>query len=130
MTDLLLASLCINHQDQMPAALRKAIIENLRDDDYGKKCIPPDLLPATAENIARILKEVCEKHAVSLAELKCEARPNKFANARFEACYRLRHELRDFSYPRIGRILGGRDHTTCFHAVKRHRQRLAEESSA
>lgn len=129
MTDLLLASLCINHQDQMPAALRRTIIENLRDDDYGIKFIVPDLLSPTAENITRILKEVCAKYGTNLSEIKSKARPNGLAFARFEASYRLRHELKNFSYPRIGKHLGGRDSSTILHATRRHQQRLDEEGA-
>ena len=130
MTDLLLASLCTKHQEMIPPALRRTIIENLRDDAYGHKFIVPDPLPATTENITKILKEVCAKHCVSLAELRSEIRSDLFSRARFEASYRLRHELKNFSYPRIGKHLGGRDHTTILHAIRRHAERIAEQAGA
>ena len=35
-------------------------------------------------------------------------------------------ELTDFSLPAIGRLFGGRDHTTVMHANKKIRQLMAE----
>jgi hypothetical protein len=72
---------------------------------------------------AQILKEVCEKHQVSLADVISERRHQYLVKPRQEAMYRLCTET-DWSLPRIGRLLGGRDHTTILHGKKKFKQRL------
>lgn len=73
-----------------------------------------------------ILREVAERHGISLAELRGPCRKRPFFEARSEAAYRLK--MAGCSYPRIGRLLGNRDHTSAFHAVKKYAARngLAE----
>jgi hypothetical protein len=72
----------------------------------------------------RIMKEVCEKYGVRLADLKSCRRTRNLVIPRHEVSYRLRMET-GLSMPAIGRLLD-RDHTTILHGVKAYERRLAE----
>lgn len=73
----------------------------------------------------RIITEVCAKHSVTRAELIGQQRSRPIAIARQEAAYRLKTET-TMSLPQIGRRLGGRDHTTIIHSVRRHLERMRD----
>lgn len=66
-----------------------------------------------------IVSEVCHKHDVTYLELCSARRKVHLVAARAEAAYRLYHET-TLSTPQIGRKLGGRDHSTIVHAIRRH----------
>jgi chromosomal replication initiation ATPase DnaA len=78
--------------------------------------IPSDMPLSDAQ---RIMKEVCVKHRVTRAELTGKQRAKNIVIARQEAAYRLKTET-TMSLPQIGRRLGGKDHTTVLHSVRRH----------
>lgn len=65
-----------------------------------------------------IAEEVAEKHNVTIDEMQSPRRQKRIVRARHEYCYRARHET-THSYPRIGAFLGGRDHSTVIHGVKK-----------
>lgn len=71
----------------------------------------------------RILEEVCEKYGISRVDILSDRRSQKYVIARHEAMYRMRHET-TMSYPAIGRRLGGKDHTSVMHGIKRHMHRM------
>lgn len=73
---------------------------------------------------AEIVREVCKKYQISMEDLISERRHNGVVRPRQEAMYRLCTET-DWSLPRIGRFLGGRDHTTVLHGKKAFAKRLA-----
>lgn len=77
----------------------------------------------------QIIKEVCNKHNVSRVDLISERRPQPLVRARQEAYYRLATEM-TWSLPRIGRFLGGRDHTTILHGKRQFEARLASGEAA
>jgi hypothetical protein len=87
--------------------------------------IVPSSSASTWNHVRRILHEVSVKHGVTIVDICSKRRPLHLVTARHEACYRLRHET-TWSYPRIGTILGGRDHTTIIHGVRKHAKRLRE----
>lgn len=73
----------------------------------------------------RILAEVANKHALTVSQVTGRQRNRAFVIARHEAIYRL-HTETEMSLPQIGRRVGGRDHTSVLHGIKRHKQRMAE----
>lgn len=79
-------------------------------------------MPETPAQI--ILREVAEKHNMSVRQLQSAARLKAYVSARQEASYRLNAEL-GFSLKQIGNMLGRRDHTTVLHAINRHKKNLA-----
>ena len=83
---------------------------------------PPVRIPETPAQT--ILREVAEKHNMSVRQIQSAARLKAYVSARQEASYRLNIEL-GFSLKQIGRMLGNRDHTTVLHAIHRHKKNLA-----
>ena len=67
---------------------------------------------------AEIVKEVCEKHGLKIEDVISERRHQYLVRPRQEIMYRLCTET-DWSLPRIGRLLGGRDHTTILHGKRK-----------
>lgn len=67
----------------------------------------------------RIIQEVCDSHGVTKGEMLGRQRSKPIATARQEACWRLSKET-TLSLAQIGRKLGGRDHTTVMHGIRRH----------
>lgn len=80
---------------------------------------------STIQAIHRIMYEVCKKHNCTVYEAKSPQRYREIVACRQEICYRLKTET-PISLPHIGRIMGGRDHTTILHSVRKHKQRLAD----
>lgn len=70
-----------------------------------------------------ILREVSDKHGISIIDIKSDRRSVPLVRARHEAMYRMSKETL-LSYPQIGRRLGGKDHTTVLHGARRHRERM------
>ena len=67
----------------------------------------------------RVIASVAEGFGVTPADLVGPGRTAPIARARFAAMRALK--LRGLSYPRIGSLLGNRDHTTIMHGVARAR---------
>jgi hypothetical protein len=73
----------------------------------------------------QVIRGFCYAKNVSVTEL--------FSNRRTHAIVLLRHELfwtlreqTTLSLPQIGRAMGGRDHTTVLHGIRRHERRMKE----
>ena len=110
-------------KDVRTKAIRILVIRSAVVDAFGAE------LPAMPQAAKRIIRETAEAHYLEPEALMLKARQGEIARARHEAMYRLRHELRKPSYPLIGKWLGGLDHTTVLHGVRRHAERLAEEGA-
>ena len=72
----------------------------------------------------QIIQEAAQKHGITVSELIGESRCKHYVIARQEAAYRIRKEC-GYGLPRIGKLLGGRDHTTILHACRAHEKRMA-----
>jgi hypothetical protein len=72
--------------------------------------------------MADVLAEVAKKHGLEPLRLKARVRRKELTEARFEAFYRMRNELK-MSYPQIGMFFG-MDHTSILHGVRMHEQKL------
>lgn len=111
---------------QIPEAIRRKVKvpKVIHARDRADEVLPlPD-----AERWKVIIAEVCEKHGIDWIELVSDRRPAATVLARHEAMYRMRHET-TMSLPAIGRKLGGRDHSSVFHGIRRHEERLAAQAS-
>jgi hypothetical protein len=71
----------------------------------------------------QIAEEVCLKHRITWTELHSKQRQPRIVACRHEVFYRLKKEVA-MSLPDIGRLIGGRDHTTVLHGVRMHEQRV------
>lgn len=94
-----------------------------------EECEPPEaVVVIPALRWRQIVLEVAAQHGVSLPEITGHQRAYNIVRARHEAFYRLKTETQ-LSLPQIGRKMGGRDHTTVLHGVRKHKERLMEEAS-
>jgi chromosomal replication initiator protein len=74
-----------------------------------------DLMPETKEiEPQQILLTIAQEYGVSMDELLSQSRSQRIAFPRQIAMYMLREES-DLSLPKIGELLGGRDHTTVMY---------------
>lgn len=64
-----------------------------------------------------IIAAVAKKYGLAPSQLIGPSRAKNITPARHEAMFRIVTEL-DYSYPKAGRCMGGRDHTTAIHSVK------------
>src|SRR6185295_3974930 len=71
-----------------------------------------------SHNPETILGAVAQHFGVSLDDLRGKARNQKIVAPRHLAMYLLREDAR-LSYPHIGTLLGGRDHSSVVHAVEK-----------
>lgn len=77
---------------------------------------------ATARLSTRILYEVATRHNMTVDEMIGRDRRPRYIRARQEAMYLLRQA--GYSYPQVGRFVGGRDHTTALHGERQHAARI------
>lgn len=73
----------------------------------------------------RIVAEVAEAHAVSLADMMSRRMNPQYALARQVAMWRISKETA-LSLPSIGKVLGGKDHSTVLHAIRKIDRLIAE----
>lgn len=78
------------------------------------RTLPP--MPLTRSQ--KIVRAVCERYEVQRLDLMSDRRHKKLVLPRHVAAYLLK-TLTPRSLPQIGKELGGRDHTTILHAVRK-----------
>ena len=66
-------------------------------------------------NADRIISKVSQKYCVSKDDIYSKKRASNIAQARHICVYLLR-KLSDMSYKQIGRLFGGKDHSTIMHS--------------
>lgn len=84
--------------------------------------LPPRFATTKAR---RVIVEVAQAHGLNWRELIGPSRERRVVVPRNEAAFRLVVELR-LSYPKAGRVLGNKDHTTVLHSCRRHAQTSPE----
>jgi chromosomal replication initiator protein len=83
---------------------------------------------AAEVSIQRIQNLVAERFNLSLEELCGDKRSQNIVYPRQVAMY-LSRELTDSSLPKIGKVFGGRDHTTVIHATSKIARLIREDRS-
>lgn len=78
-------------------------------------------------NCNHLVNSICEYYGISLADIIGSKRNRELVRPRKLAMYLLRHEI-GMSYPKIGELLGGKDHTTVMHAVNMVDRDLSKDS--
>lgn len=76
-----------------------------------------------------IIAPIAERHGVHVRDIKGPYRTRNVAYARFEAMHALMG-VGVWSSITVGQYLGGRDHTTVLHGVRRHEELLARREAA
>lgn len=78
-------------------------------------CSNPIAFPAQA-----IIHATAAKYMVSVERIKKHGGKRKiYVRPRWEAFYLLRRD-RQLSLPKIGKLMGGFDHTSVLHGIRRH----------
>lgn len=79
--------------------------------------------------VRQIIEKVAARTGVSVRELLGERTTRRVAFARQRAMFAIRHGVKINGQmptsPQIGAWLGGRDHTTILHGLRRHEERRA-----
>jgi hypothetical protein len=117
-----------------PPALPKVELSKREIADLRKRLDPAtsparrrqlaDLTPGQLVVLA-ILRAAAEEFGVPLAEILSESRERYVVDARHAAMWALRQHV-ELSYPDIGQIFNGRDHTTAMNAVRRVEGKVSE----
>ena len=81
--------------------------------------------PVWVDPVMTILREVAEDHGVTVNDLRGDRRERRFAHPRQIAYVRLRDET-TMSLPVIGRVMGGKHHTTVHKGIAAARARIRE----
>lgn len=67
-----------------------------------------------------VMADVAEQNGLTFADLLTVSRCRKLSHVRFEAMYKAYVHCPHMSLPAIGRALGGMDHTSVLHGLRRH----------
>jgi chromosomal replication initiator protein len=86
-------------------------------------------METSTETIARLQQAACAHFGLTPADLLSTSRARHLAWPRQLTMY-LARELTGESLPAIGRLFGGRDHTTVLYACRRAHERLARDPAA
>jgi chromosomal replication initiator protein len=90
--------------------------------------IPRTTRSAQATSVEEIQQQVAERFGIARAELIGSSRAATPLRARQVAIF-LTREMTDLSLPQIGRLYGGRDHTTVLNSLRRVEARLGEDEA-
>ncbi|HXW72597.1 MAG TPA: helix-turn-helix domain-containing protein [Methylocella sp.] len=88
----------------------------------------PEKPPPRPVTIRAIIAETAAFYRVSPADILSRSRKQTFIKPRHIACY-LAKSLTKNSLPEIGRRIGGRDHSTIFHAIRKIKGRMAADET-
>lgn len=81
----------------------------------------------TKVNPKQVLQKTAEYYEISYNDITGVKRSREIVVPRQVAMFIMREEL-DMSYPRIAKSLGGKDHTTIMHGVKKIKTQVANDS--
>ena len=84
---------------------------------------------ANVAPVAHIQQAVARHFCIRPDDLRSERRSFYVSHPR-QIAYYLAHQLTPFSLTNIGRLFGGRDHTTIIHGINRVEQRMASDPQA
>lgn len=84
--------------------------------------------PTANGGLKAIMAEVSEKYGVSISDIQSASHKHLHVIPRHEFFWRAREVLKPdgkprYSFPKIGRFVGGRDHTTALNGRTRHEER-------
>ena len=92
------------------------------------KSVLKNLLESPTKNVSpnQIIKAVTKYYDISESDLKGTSRKKEIVKPRQVVMYLLREEL-EYSFPFIGKKIGGKDHTTVMYSHKKIKKKLEEE---
>lgn len=111
--------IAVFNEDTRVRSLVKSITRLIVSTLAARKAVAPtnSLLTAHARLVrSRVIRAVCDEFGLTHAQLIGQSRIKSIARPR-GVCYWLLRQ-RSFSYPEIGRAVGGRHHTTVMAMIK------------
>jgi chromosomal replication initiator protein len=96
------------------------------DRDLVERVLAPITRPASMPSADAIVDAVCQHFRLSVADLKSHRRARSVVFPRQLAMYLVR-TVTDVSFPSIGDLFGGRDHSTVMHAVRSIEAKRAQD---
>jgi chromosomal replication initiator protein len=102
----------------------RAALHVQKADLYEMEYIPRRL---TKHIIAEVLENF---PGVTWEDLKGKHRTSNIVYPRQLCMYEIHRQRKDLSYPAIGRLFGGRDHTTVLHAVRKIESMTSDDKQA
>lgn len=73
---------------------------------------------------SHVLAEVASRHRLTVAELVGPSRQVRYAHPRMDAYFEIYVQCPHMSLPAIGKLIGGRDHTSVLSGIRRHCERI------
>jgi hypothetical protein len=67
----------------------------------------------------QIIRDIAKKYGITYADIIGPNRKRKYVMARHEAIHAVKQACPTKSLPELGRMFGGRDHTTILHALQK-----------
>jgi chromosomal replication initiator protein len=122
--DFIAANVTYNIRELEGALIRVGAYATLNDTDLTVDLagqILADTISSTKPRLITptiILTETARMFGLDVAQLEGKSRTRDLVHARQVGMYVCR-ELTDMSYPQIGKVFGGRDHTTVIHAYEK-----------
>jgi chromosomal replication initiation ATPase DnaA len=113
-------------------AMERSLALRARYDELQRLCEERQIAWQTATiRFSDIVAFVAHHRGVSSAEIISPTRLGDIVRARQEVMYLARQQTfsdgrHRYSFTMIGKLLGGRDHTTVLHGVRQHGKRLDE----
>jgi len=117
---------------ELEGALNKLIANHKltgnKIDIKETKKILKNLLESPTKNISpnQIIKAVTKFYDISESDLKGNSRKKEIVKPRQIVMFLLREEL-DYSFPFIGKKIGGKDHTTVMYSHKKIKKKLKDD---
>lgn len=75
----------------------------------------------------QFIDRFCESKGVDRKVLLSKTRVKLIVRLRFELMHDLRRRYKHMSYVRIGQLMGGMDHASVIHGVRRHSEMIDQE---
>jgi hypothetical protein len=101
-------------------AYKPEAVPEVRGVGYAPAPLPEYPRTPSAKRLAW-LHAICAEHGVEWEDVQSHCRKSHLIPARRACCAFLR-DVWGMSYPQIGKLMGGRDHTTIIHNVRMGRK--------
>lgn len=98
-------------------------VANLYARPIGPTMVEPYLLWSNVAEMRAAIADVCERYGVTQTDLFSRRRDHKLVSVRHELMWMVKNRT-TWSLPEIGRRLGGRDHTTVMHGIRKHQLKV------
>lgn len=103
-------------------------LKGVLTDDQIKDLIKSTLRPKRAVSVKHVIAKIAEFYNIDEASMYAKTRRREVVRPRQIIMYILREDFH-LSYPAIGSVFGGRDHTTVIHACEKVRGNVKEDDN-